>query len=288
MQKLIFLLIGFTFSSLLHAQFQVGIFAGISNYNGDLVDRPFQRTRPAAGVMAAYQLSPRINIRAGFSFGQVAGADSLNKASLQPRNLSFRSDISELSLIGEFNTFDLNYKTWTPYIFAGLAVYHFNPYTYDQHGTLTYLQPLGTEGQGLPGYPEKKRYALTQLAIPLGGGVRFALNEKFRLGIEMGLRKLFTDYLDDVSGNYADPNDLLAAHGAAAVDISYRGDELNGGDLNYPEKGAQRGSPKYKDFYYFTGLHLIYVFPSSGGDNGGNYRPYRAGRKSQTGCPTVF
>ncbi len=99
-----------------------------------------------------------------------------------------------------------------------------------------YLKPLSTEGEGLPGYPDRKPYSLTQLAIPFGGGVKFAITNDWHIGLEVGLRKLFTDYLDDVSSTYADPNDLLTAKGQLAVDLSYRGDEVVGGDPVYPTK----------------------------------------------------
>ncbi len=84
------------------------------------------------------------------------------------------------------------------------------------------------------------------------------LSDKVQLGLEAGLRKLFTDYLDDVSGNYADQQDLLNARGQQTVDVAFRGDEIPGSTLNYPAKGEQRGSPKSKDYYYFTGLHLTF------------------------------
>src|SRR4029079_1866949 len=166
-----------------------------------------------------------------------------------------------------------------------LAVYHFNPYTYDQKANLVYLRPLSTEGQGIAGYHEK--YSLTQLAIPLGGGIKFRLSEKFMMAAEIGFRKLFTDYLDDVSGVYADPNDIFANRGQQAVDVSYRGDEVPGGNLNYPLKGEQRGSPKYKDLYYITGIHLTYIFSSKNGYEytSTNNQPSSRKNKKMYGCP---
>jgi hypothetical protein len=268
------------------AQLQLGVFGGIANYQGDLLDKPYKSSRPVFGLSLAYPLTPRVSVRAGLSFARVAGADSLNKSDLQFRNLSFQSPITELSLVGEFNTFDLDIKRWSPYVFAGVAVYHFNPYTFDRQGNKVYLQPLSTEGQGLPGYSESKKYSLNQLAIPFGGGIKYVINDHLRLAVEVGLRKLFTDHLDDVSGNYADPADLLATKGQIAVDLSYRGDEIQGGNGAYPPKGAQRGSPKYKDYYYFTGLHLVFNLP----EGKGYTRSFsvRPARKSSYGCPSVF
>lgn len=280
MRKLLVVLMVFVFGIPSYAQVRIGVFGGASNYQGDLVDRVYRSTKGAFGLTAGYDLSGRINFRAGLTFAKVAGADSLNKQEdLRLRNLSFQTNITEFSLIGEFNTFDLDYKRWSPYVFAGLAVYHFNPYTYDQSGYKVYLQPLRTEGQGLPGY-ENKPYALTQLAIPFGLGIKYNISDKVRIGAELGLRKLFTDYLDDVSGNYADAADLSTNVGSQSVDLSYRGDEIPGGNPSYPAKGITRGSPRYKDYYYFTGIHLSF---NLSGSDGGSYRSSHG--KSGYGCP---
>ena len=281
MQRLLILFLGCSISYSSLAQLRIGIFGGVANYQGDLVDKPYQNSRGAAGLTLSYQLNSHFSLRAGLTLAKVAGADSLNKKELRMRNLSFQSRITEFSLVGEFNTFDLEQKNWSPYLFAGVAVYHFNPYTFDRSGNKVFLHPLSTEGQGLPGY-DRKPYALTQLAIPVGAGIKYNLSDHVRIALEAGLRKLFTDYLDDVSGNYADPNDLLAAKGQKAVDLSYRGGELPGGNPAYPAKGAQRGSPKYKDYYYFTGLHLSFLLP------GGSERSYGGGKKNGYGCPSVF
>jgi hypothetical protein len=285
MRKISFLLIGMFSFFASFSQWQVGVFGGISNYQGDLLDKVYKNSKGAFGVTVGYQLTNRINLRAGLTFAKIAGADSLTKQQdLQLRNLSFQSPITEFSLIGEFNTFDLDLQSWSPYLFAGLAAYHFNPYAYDQNGNQVFLQPLSTEGQGLPGYPQTKPYSLTQLAIPFGGGIKYNISDNFRIALEIGMRKTFTDYLDDVSGNYADANDLLNTKGQRAVDLAYRGDEVPGGDPNYPAKGLTRGSPKYKDFYYFTGIHLTVKLPegNGGGFSGGH------GRKKGYGCPTTF
>lgn len=281
MRKFNLLTLLLTCSVLAQSQVQVGLFGGISNYVGDMTDKAYKNSKGAFGVTLGYQILNRINLRAGFTFAKVSGADSLaKKEDVRLRNLNFQSNITEFSAVAEINTFDMDYKTWSPYIFGGLAVFHFDPYTYDQQNNKVYLKPLGTEGQGIPGY--EKPYALTQLAIPFGGGIKYNISDKVRIAAEVGLRKLFTDYLDDVSGNYADPNDLLTNRGQQSVDLSYREDELPFGDPFYPPKGETRGSPKYKDYYYFTGLHLVYTI---GGDGSS---AFRGGKNKRYGCPTVF
>lgn len=268
------------------AQFHVGVFAGGSNYIGDLNDKPFKRTKPAAGIFLSYEVSDRFMLRSGLTLGKIEGGDSFSGSDFlkQNRNLSFQSGITEFSLLGELTTFNLYNIRWSPYVFGGIAVYRFNPYVKDS-GQKIYLQPLGTEGQGLAGYPNRRPYALTQFAVPFGGGIKYTINDNIRLGLEVGLRRLFTDYLDDVSSLYADENQLLAARGSRAVRFAYRGGEVPGDvpaypDNGYPVKDAERGNPKTNDWYYFTGLHLTFRLHGGYGKthaSGGNRKGY--------GCP---
>jgi hypothetical protein len=274
-------------ASVISAQrMHIGVFGGLSAYNGDLTDKFFPKkvTNGAIGLTLNYELQDQVMLRGGVTYSIVGGADRYsNKPDLITRNLNFETSIIELSAVGEYYLSNLYNRRYSPYGFAGLAVYHFNPYTYNVGNTKVFLKPLSTEGEGLTGYPDRKPYSLTQLAIPFGGGIKYVINDNLRIGLELGLRKLFTDYLDDVSTTYADPNDLLAAKGQLAVDLSYRGDEVAGGSAAYPAKGTIRGSAKNKDWYYFFGVHLTYRL---GGDKGNGL--YNGGGKNKRyGCPTI-
>ncbi|MCY7310705.1 MAG: DUF6089 family protein [Chitinophagaceae bacterium] len=252
----------------------IGIFGGAAAYSGDLSNKPFPRkvTNGAIGLTYSYEISDLIMLRTGFTYSIVGGADRYNeKPTLSLRNLSFETQIFELSIVGEYHLLNLNYNRYSPYFFAGFAVYKFNPYAYAATGEKAYLQPLSTEGQGLAAYPDRKPYKLTQFAMPFGGGVKFRLTKKLRVGGELGIRKLFTDYFDDLSTNYIDQADLMAAKGQLAVDMAYRGDEVEGGSQLYPTKSDKRGNPKRDDYYYFAGVHVTYLLAP--------------GRKNQTGCP---
>ena len=259
------------------AQLHLNLFGGLANYQGDLQEKPltFQQANGAFGVGLTYDLSNHFGVRTGLMYGKVAADDKRNKNNVYNRNLNFESGIFEGNLMLEYNLFDLDEKRFTPYAFAGAAIYKFNPFTHDTLGNKIYLRPLSTEGQGLAAYPDKKPYKLTQFAIPFGGGIKIRLSDNVIIAYEIGLRKLNTDYLDDVSTSYVDETLLLAERGPRAVEISYRGDELKNGDPNYPLAGTLRGGEKQKDWYYFQGIHL------SIGLNTGRL----LGNKSSVDCP---
>ena len=274
-------------ASVVSAQsFHLSVFGGLSNYQGDLTDGIYVKnsTKAVGGLTLQYELTERLSLRTGLMYGKITGNDDFNtKTYLQARNLEFASSIAELSLVGEFTVFNLNNIRWSPYVFGGVALFRFNPYTHDAEHNKVFLKPLSTEGQGLEGYPERKPYSLTQVALPFGGGIKYALTDNIRIGAEVGIRKTFTDYLDDVSTNYADPIDLLEQRGPLAVEYSYRGDEVAGGNPAYPAKGAQRGGAQQKDLYYFSGISLSFRL-------GGGYGSTFAGRngRNNLGCPKVF
>ena len=263
----------------------IGVAGGLANYNGDLLDKlyPKKITNGFIGFTVHYELQDQILLRGSYNFARVNGSDVYSeKEDLRMRNLHFESAISEFSIVGEYYLFNLYERRFSPYGFVGLGIFHFDPYTYDSAGTKVFLKPLSTEGQGI--YPDKKPYSLWQPTIPFGGGVKFAISENLRIGFEIGIRKTFTDYLDDVSTSYPDQNDLLAARGQTAVDFSYRSDEVPGGNAAFPTKATQRGGAEQKDMYYFTGLNIMFR-PSFGG--GGSNRNRGFGKKGKYGCPTV-
>ena len=255
---------------------------GFANYQGDLQSKRFTMDQSNAvfGMGVKYDLSSHFALRSGINYGSLSASDKLNKASLQARNLSFRTRLLEFNLLAEYTLFDLEERRVSPYAFAGLALYRFNPYANDTLGNKIYLQPLSTEGQGLSQYPDIKEYGLTQFAVPFGIGLKLRVSENAVLGLEGGMRKLFTDYLDDVSGRYIDQNVLAAERGPKAVEMAYRGGELKDAAASYPPAGTLRGSSKFKDWYYFSGITLTIGINTGSGFGTGS------GRKGNMGCPT--
>ena len=261
------------------------IFAGIANYKGDLQYNPsrgkqisFKQPKLAAGVGLEYELTNKLYARFGVTLAKIT-ADDKRQPGQQLRNLNFTSPIFDVMVGAQYFITDPYTHLINPYVFVGIAYFHFNPYTHDTTGKKVFLKPLSTEGEGF--IAGRDPYKLSQLAIPFGGGIKVSLSDDIRVGVELSLRKTFTDYLDDVSTTYVDENLLLTNKGQQAVDLSYRGNEVNAGP--YPAAGTPRGTLAAKDWYYFTGLTLSFRLGSGGGAGGGG----RGNKKSKLGCPMM-
>jgi hypothetical protein len=240
-------------------QWQAEVMAGVSNYNGDLSGSSFsfKNLGPAISVNLKYVLPVKyIALRGGIAYGRVSGDDKNNKdVSVRNRNLNFHTHILEGSFGAELNLLDPEYFSAFPYLFVAVGVFHFDPYTFDKNHQKTFLRSLGTEGQGLLEYKGKKMYSLTQFCIPVGGGWKWTFNERYEIIYEFGARYLLTDYLDDVSTSYVNPQILQAERGRIATELAYR--QTTGYGAGAPIDGRQRGNPKVKDWYYMTGIKLL-------------------------------
>lgn len=263
-------------------RWHVTTFLGMANYQGDLQDKrfTFSQAKFAIGGGLSYELTEKLYLRGTATWGKVTAADKNNTRNLA-RNLSFTSSILDGTIALEYYFKNLNEYSFSPYIFGGITTYRFIPTAKDSNGVKHNLKPLSTEGEGF--YQNRRYYSLNQIGIPFGGGFKFVLTDNIHLGIELGMRKLFTDYLDDVSTTYIDQTQLLANRGPIAVEMAYRGGELKSG-ASYPPDGTQRGSAKNKDWYYFTGLTASFRLGGSGGSTGFGGGGHRSNKG--VGCPT--
>ena len=160
--------------------------------------------------------------------------------------------------------------SFSPYLFGGIAFYKFNPQA-ELDGQLFDLQLLKTEGQSLPQYPERLPYELKQLSVPFGFGFKYALSENINIGLEVGIRKTFTDYLDDVSLTYPDLS-LFDDPNAALLSDRSPDPRTN--------LGKGRGDTKPTDWYFLSGFTISYMFSDSGLIGGRRYN------RNKVGCPT--
>jgi len=254
-----------------------GPYLGGSNYMGEFTDgyMPlWNKTKFAGGLICRYNYGPYLTFKGTAIYGKIEGSDKnfASDAYRGRRNLSFKSDIVEFSVQAEWNIKGYEQTKasygWSPYLFAGVSVFRFNPkaqfnyqsYMMDaslqaQDGDWIELQPLGTEGQETTKFNDKRRYSLTQLSVPVGLGAKWQLDDYWAFGFEFGVRKTFTDYLDDVSSIYVDNIIVGGASGPMAVALKDRSMEV--GQTPF-ENGDVRGNAATKDWYVIGGLTLTY------------------------------
>ncbi|MEO9534181.1 MAG: DUF6089 family protein [Crocinitomicaceae bacterium] len=247
---------GFSQSDRFRARFEMGVMGGGSYYIGDLnSSKHFVYSKPAFGAIFRYNLGYRAALRLTGTYGNVWAADSESDDPFQNnRNLSFKSKLYEVAFGVEVHMFEYTIATMrkpiSPYFFYEMAYMRMNPQT-EYNGNTIDLQTIGTEGQG-SSLSDKSRYKLNQLTIPLGIGVKFNLRKRLAMSLEYGIRKTFTDYLDDVSGNYVDPDMLSAENGPIAGELS--NPSLDGASRT----GFNRGNDATKDWYVFYGAMITF------------------------------
>lgn len=232
---------------------EIGLFSGASYYIGDLnPNRHFVDSKLSLGIIYRYNVSTRHSVRATAFYGNTMANDADNSdVSLVNRNLSFNSKLFELAIGYELDLFkyrinDMKYP-FSPYFFYQIAYTRINPTT-DFNGEMIDLQPLGTEGQGTT-LSDRKKYNLNQIVVPLGIGLKVNLKKNVAVSFEYGIRKTFTDYLDDVSGVYVDKAVLRTENGPLAAELSNRSSSESTQLLN-------RGNGANKDWYSFYGFML--------------------------------
>lgn len=232
-------------------QHEVGVFGGGSYYLGDLNPRThFVFSKPATGVYYRFTPSYRFAFKFGFNYGQLFADDALSgEADQIERNLNFRTRIYEWYGVSEFHFVEYRIghdrHKFSFYVFGGLGYFIFNPQG-NYNGNYTDLSGLSTEGQSY-----KKR----QMNIPFGCGIKWNMGKSFGMALEWGPRKLYTDYLDDVSGKY--PETAISDNGSTFSNRS--GESVAGG---------MRGNPSTRDWYFFYGLNITYKFPDKGSCHG--------------------
>ncbi len=235
-----------------------------TNYFKDL---EFGQTRLAVAAGLRYKLSQMLALNTKLSYGKVSGSDDLTKEFFRNyRNLDFKTNIWEASTNLEiaFIREQVGHRyrlkgvrgqrgfEISAYGFVGVGVFYFNP-----KGSLgdeyVNLQSLGTEGQGISS--TRKKYSKVQLAIPLGIGFKYAIDRRWGVGLEYGIRKTFTDYIDDASKTYYDNNEILSFNGAVAAAMADKSDQ----EFPYiTAAGQQRGDPRDKDAYMFAIISINY------------------------------
>lgn len=277
------------------AEFRLG--AGAGMFFGDLggsigkrkeafLDLDLSTVRPNLSIGARLNFTHWLALRADLSVARFVGDDSHSEdVSRFKRNLHFRSNLAELALNAEITVLDLSRwqamrnKTAMLYVFGGVGIFRFNPQA-QYNGEWVNLQPLGTEGQGLFGYSD--RYSRTSMSIPFGFGIRRQFGKSQYFGIELAMRKSYTDYIDDVSGAYPDMQRLEQERGTKAVALSDR-------TLGEPKdrSGNLRGNPNRNDNFSFLQFTYSHGFGNRKVSKSRN-KGWLLGNKDALRCPVFY
>ncbi len=257
--------------------FFLGDLGGNAGYGTHFIkDINLELTKMMKGAFISAYPNDWLGIRVAAQYTYVEGRDNIintagvNELWRKQRNLDFKSNIWEIYGAIEllptmmFNKYEDYDPLFKPYGFIGVGIFHFDPKgsITNTDGTKTWykLHPLSTEGQGFPQYPEKKPYSLTQINIPMGLGIKTKISERVTLSPELLYRKTFTDYIDDVSTTYIDPNyfdaNLSPENAAIARKIHDKTVGIVTPGVNRYEPGTMRGQPKNMDAYFSFVLKL--------------------------------
>ncbi len=238
------------------AQLEIGGFAGGSYYVGDINPKiPFRQTNIGYGILFRYALNSRWALKVNVYEGSLTGDDKVVKYD-ENRSLKFKSDITELAGVAEFNFlpyFTGSKKNYvTPYIFGGIGVVFHVPKVGDVK-----LRDKYTEGQEdadllNPDNSEKRNYSTAAFCIPFGVGVKYSFSKRIAVSLEWGMRKTFTDYMDDISYTYYANADEYSPGDDGYDDLLYSDPNLE------HEPNQQRGNSNNNDWYSFAGLTITY------------------------------
>ena len=265
MKKIIFtIIIFFSSFSYIFSQQEISIFLGTSIFHGDVgynalkignTDKLFLNGKLAWGLSFRNNFNERFSINLSFKKGIISAYDNQSEdLFLINRNLDFQSNISEFSANIEFNfshyKIGSNKFKKTLYVFTGISGFKFNPQGLSEQNTWIDLQPLGTEGQGSIVYPDKEKYSLFGMGIPIGLGYKINLNTNIAMNFSWSWTMTFTDYIDDVSTQYVSSS-ILSPLAQQMADKS---------TLDF-ENGFQRGNSQNNDKFGFVGISIVYKIP---------------------------
>ena len=239
-----------------------GFSVGAANYLGDICggegvgkgfvsDMKLNATRWNLGGFFRYKIANKFALKASLGYVRLTADDANTpNPARRGRNLNFKNDMIELLGTMEYYIYKANdvggsgrYNTdFNLYLFGGIGAFYSNPKGQNSiTGEWVSLKPLATEGAS---------YSSINLAVPVGIGFYYTLQRKYRLGLELGWRHTFTDYIDDVSGEYiSDFDGISNKSDEDFINSITHIDGQNQPTVDTYGPGKKRGNPDNNDSY---------------------------------------
>lgn len=163
---------------------EIGIFAGGSNYIGDIGRENFiYPNNFMGGVLYKRNVNPRIALRGNFTYAEISADDNdSNNLARYTRGISFTNTIKELAVGLEFNFFEYNLDNF--------RLTH-SPYILLQIGAVNYSVAEEEVGSQQYNYTNK-----TAFTLPFGVGYKTKLTGSFAMAVELRAQYTFQDDLD--------------------------------------------------------------------------------------------
>ena len=226
-RKIILLIFFFSTVHIFSQDNEIGIFAGGSNYIGDVGPTtyisPFSynaSTNYVGGVIFRKNFNERISARAKFNYSKIGSSDNWPQTAdyRKERGKYFKNKIIEFGLGIDFNFFEFDVfessLQMTPYISTGISYFLYDALRYQQ-----------TESKAI-------KYAdAYNLSLPITLGYKIKPLKDFIIAFEITANHSYTDNLD---GSKPSEKQLSSS--------DYFGSTLS------------------KDWYVFSGISITYLF----------------------------
>lgn len=181
----LFLLSTFIISTTDAQIYEVGIFAGGSNFIGDVGSSKYiSPNQSAFGLLAKWNRSPRHSFRASVIFADLKGVDGKSDdARRVQRGYEFNTSIIEISAGMEFTFLDFDLHTsgmkGTPYLYSGISVANHDNFYFSPTGEII-----------------SENTNSWAFGIPMALGYKTNISNHLILAGEIGARYTFSDELD--------------------------------------------------------------------------------------------
>jgi hypothetical protein len=241
----------------------LGDIGGGADTRKDFVsDMKLSSSRWTLGGFFRYRIGSKLAVKASLNYIRLTGDDAKTEnPPRRARNLNFKNDMYEFLVNGELYLYKVNdvggrgtYSAdFNLYAFVGVGLFYSNPKGETSTGEWVSLQPLQTEGV---------TYSKFNFALPVGLGFYYTLSRKYRVGLEIGWRTTFTDYIDDVSTVYANDYDGISNKTSPALLNEINAENgFEPGDKGYIsvnnfDAGSKRGDPSHNDSYMTATLNF--------------------------------